>query len=254
VVITSSPAAGARQVQVLRDETETEAARRTRDAILANLTHELKTPLSAQLASIELLRDGLGSLPPEAAGEVVTTLERSTLRLVRLVDNLLESVRIETGQAVARRLPVDLASLVDEAAGVTEPLLRQRGQRIEVAELEALPPLLGDPGQLTQVLVNLLANAQKYAPEGSTIRVGGALEGATVVLWVEDSGPGVPAALSASIFDRFHRAAADGEGMGLGLWIAKSIMERHGGRIGVSDAAQGGARFTLAFPVPEVAA
>ena len=254
VVITSAPEAGSRQVQVLRDETETEAARRTRDAVLANLSHELKTPLSAQLASIELLRDGLGSLPPAAAAEVVTTLERSTLRLVRLVDNLLESVRIETGQAVVRRLPVDLAALVDDAAGVTEPLLRQRGQRVEIGDLEGLPPLLGDPGQLTQVLVNLLANAQKYAPEGSTIRVGGAVDRGAVALWVEDSGPGVPPALSASIFDRFHRAAADGEGMGLGLWIAKSIVERHGGRIGVSGAAQGGARFTLTFPAPEVAA
>jgi signal transduction histidine kinase len=253
VVITSAPPAGASQVQVMRDETETEAARRSRDAVLANVSHELKTPLSAQLASIELLRDGLGAMETSEATKLVTALERSTLRLMRLVDNLLESVRIETGRATLRRLPVDLAALVEDAAAMTRPLLDQRRQRLEIAH-GSLPAVTGDPGQLTQVLVNLIANAQKYAPDDSVIRIGGSSAGGSVSLWVEDAGPGVPPALSASIFDRFRRAGTEGEGMGLGLWIAKSILERHGGRIGVSDSPAGGARFTLTLPVPEVAA
>jgi signal transduction histidine kinase/HAMP domain-containing protein len=254
VVLTSSPPSDARQVQVLRDETETEAAGRSRDAVLANVSHELKTPLSAQLASIELLRDGLRILEPAAAEELVTSLERSTLRLVRLVDNLLESVRIETGQASFRRVPVELDTLVGEAAAMTRPLFDQRRQRLDFEPLGPLPPLSGDPGQLTQVLVNLLANAHKYAPDGSTIRVGGSFDEDAITLWVEDAGPGVPPALSASIFDRFQRAGTDGQGMGLGLWIAKSIVERHGGRIAVSSSPEGGARFTLEFPVHEAAA
>jgi signal transduction histidine kinase len=253
VVITSAPPAGASQVQVMRDETETEAARRSRDAVLANVSHELKTPLSAQLASIELLRDGLGAMAPAAAAELVVSLERSTLRLVRLVDNLLESVRIETGRATLRRIPVDLGALVEDAAAMTRPLLDQRRQRLEVAPLASLPSVTGDPGQLTQVLVNLLANANKYAPDDSVIRVDAAPAKGTVSLWVEDAGPGVPPALSASIFDRFRRAGAEGEGMGLGLWIAKSIVERHGGRIAVSGSPAGGARFTLTLPAEAAA-
>jgi signal transduction histidine kinase len=162
-------------------------------------------------------------------------------------------VRIETGQATLRRLPVDLESVVAEAAAMTRPLLAQRRQRLEVAPLAALPSLSGDPGQLAQVLVNLLANAHKFSPEGSTIRVGGTAAEGNVSLWVEDDGPGVPPALSASIFDRFHRAGEEGEGMGLGLWITKAIVERHAGRIAVSPSPQGGARFTLTFPALEAA-
>jgi signal transduction histidine kinase len=252
VVVTSAPPAGSRQVQVLRDETEMEAARRSRDAVLASVSHELKTPLSAQLASIEMLRDGLATLDPNAVAGLVASLERSTLRLTRLIDNLLESVRIETGQATLRRVPVALAEVVEEAAAMTRPLLEQRGQRLEV-ELGDLPPVAGDRGQLAQVLVNLLANAHKYAPPGSVIRVRGARGSAGAQLSVEDAGPGVPEALSASIFDRFHRGGAEGEGMGLGLWIAKSIVERHGGHIWVRSGPDGGACFTLTFPAAEAA-
>ncbi|HXI04032.1 MAG TPA: ATP-binding protein [Candidatus Saccharimonadales bacterium] len=248
VVITSSPPADGTQVLVLRDETEIEAARRQRDAVLANVSHELKTPLSAQLASIELLRDGIGSLPDGEIAALVASLERSTLRLTRLIDNLLESVRIETGRESRRRLPVELAAVAEEAAAMTRPLLDQRSQRLEIDLPAGLPPIEGDPGQLTQVFVNLLANAHKYAPDGTAIRIGAAAAAAEVEIWVEDSGPGVSPAASASIFDRFHRADQEGEGMGLGLWIVKSIVERHGGSVSVDPAPGGGARFTVTLP------
>lgn len=182
-------------------------------------------------------------------------LERSTLRLVRLVDNLLESVRIETGHATLRRLPVAPESVVAEAIGLTRPLFEQRGQRLSAGErLGDLSALAADPDQITQALVNLLANAHKFAPDGSTVSVGGSQDDGSISLWVEDAGPGIPPASSTSIFDRFHRAGGEGQGMGLGLWIAKSIVERHGGHIQVSTGRQGGARFTLTFPRPEVVA
>jgi signal transduction histidine kinase len=255
VVVTSAPPSGTRQVQVLRDETETEAARRSRDAVLANVSHELKTPLSAQLASIELLQDGLGGLEPEAARALLVSLERSTLRLVRLVDNLLESVRIETGQTTLRRLPVNPEAVVAEAIALTRALFDQRSQQLAVqGGLGDLPALAGDASQLTQVVVNLLANAQKFAPDGSTVCIGGSQGEGSISLWVEDAGPGIPPALSTSIFDRFHRGGGEGQGMGLGLWIAKSIVERHGGQIEVSSGSRGGARFTLTLPLSEVVA
>ncbi|HUQ11154.1 MAG TPA: HAMP domain-containing protein, partial [Steroidobacteraceae bacterium] len=125
-VITSSRVVNGLQVQVLRDETELEGVRRARDTVLANIGHEFRTPLAAQLASIELLRDGLKSAPPAELEELVLSLERGTLRLTRLIDNLLESVRIESGQLDVRRQSIELGDVVDDARGLVEALLRQR--------------------------------------------------------------------------------------------------------------------------------
>ncbi|HVG10819.1 MAG TPA: ATP-binding protein [Thermoanaerobaculia bacterium] len=239
VVVTSSPPAEDHQFQVLRDETDMEAARRLRDSVLANISHEFRTPLSAQLASIELLMDRLherGEDPETAA--LVLSLERGTLRLTQLIDNLLESVRIEAGQGSIRRRPVALDEVVEEAVSLTAPLIAQRGQHLQVDLPYPLPALIGDAPRLTQVFVNLLANANKFAPTGSEIRVGGELEDHAIALWVEDEGPGLPQGEEGegrSLFNRFVRSAGDEEpeqsGMGLGLWIVQSIVERHGGSI-----------------------
>ncbi len=240
VVVNSAPPTEDQQFQVMRDETEVESARRLRDSVFANISHEFRTPLSAQLASIELLLDRLqkqGADPETEA--LVLSLERGTLRLTQLIDNLLESVRIEAGQHSIRRRPVALDEVVEEAVEMTASLIAQRGQRLQVDLPYPLPILIGDAPRLIQVFVNLLANANKYAPAGSEIRVGGEVEDGAVSLWVEDEGPGLPEEERAgrSLFTRFVRSA-DGagpepeqSGMGLGLWIVQSIVERHGGTI-----------------------
>ncbi|HKV07976.1 MAG TPA: HAMP domain-containing protein, partial [Thermoanaerobaculia bacterium] len=172
VVITSAPPSEDQQVQVMRDETEMEAARRLRDAVLANISHEFKTPLSAQLASIELLRERLQTVPGGADGEaaeLVLSLERGSLRLTQLIDNLLESVRVESGQGSIRLRPVALDEVVEEAVEMVRPLLAQRGQTVEVDLPYPLPAVEGDAQRLVQVFVNLLANANKYAPAFSTV-------------------------------------------------------------------------------------
>ena len=261
VVITSAPPAEEQQVQLLRDETDVEAARRQRDAVLANISHEFRTPLSAQLASLELLRDRLLQSPegldPETR-DLVLSLERGSLRLTQLIDNLLESVRIESGQDSIRGRPVALDEVIEEAVEMTSPLLAQRGQSIEVELPYPLPAVHGDAPRLTQVFVNLLANANKFAPAGSAVRVGGAVEEERIALWVEDDGPGIPAAVEAvggrSLFDRFVRLAGEGEepesgGMGLGLFIVRSIVERHGGTVEAEAGSDGrGTRLRILLP------
>ncbi len=243
VVITSSPIEEGGQAQVLRDETEVEAVRRIRDAVLANISHEFRTPLSAQLASIELLLDQIERLTPAQARELLLALQRGTLRLTQLIDNLLESVRVESGQGAIRGVPVDVAEVVADAVETLRPLLDQRGQRVAVELGAALPPVKGERTRLVQVLVNLLANSNKFAPAGSTIsiRAAGAPDGVT--LWVADEGPGLPAERGPELFDPFVRSIAGEEpeenGFGLGLFIAKSIVERHGGRIEARPAAEG---------------
>lgn len=250
-VITSSRVVNGLQVQVLRDETELEGVRRARDTVLANVSHEFRTPLAAQLASIELLRAGLKSSAPEQLEELVLSLERGTLRLTRLIDNLLESVRIEAGQLDMRRQSISLGDVVDDARALVEALLRQRRQPLEVsvpAELE----LQGDATRLTQVFVNLIANASKFAPEGTAVRVGARSDGAVIHAWVEDAGPGVPEGDDQSIFERFRRGGTEEPepgGLGLGLWISRSIVERHGGSISAERTADGLTRFTLSLPI-----
>jgi len=244
VVITSAAAAGEhtpshelRQVQVLRDETELEATRRLRDAVLANVSHEFRTPLSAQLASIELLLDQLPDLTTDQIAELVISQQRGALRLTHLIDNLLESVRLEAGQFAIRKQTVALDEVVEAAVELVRPLHDQRGQAVQVELPYPLPRVCGDAARLTQVVVNLLANANKYAPAGSTIWVGGAAGPETVALWVEDNGPGLPDLPQPALFAPFARfvgsAAAEPEpaGAGLGLWIVKSIVERHGGTV-----------------------
>ncbi len=256
VVITSARPVEGMQVQVMRDETEIEAVRRTRDSILANISHEFRTPLAAQQASIELLRDGLQDMPREQLEELVGSLQRGTLRLTRLIDNLLESVRIESGQLGIRRQEVDLSQVVEDAQELVQGLLMQRGQSLRVELPADLPVIHGDAQRLTQVITNLLANANKFAPEGSEIRIGGAAAGDEVSLWVEDDGPGVPASDGGSIFERFYRSAEqepEPRGLGLGLWIVKSIVERHGGHVHAARTPDGWTRFTVTLPAAEVA-
>ncbi|MEO8020056.1 MAG: ATP-binding protein [Pseudomonadota bacterium] len=250
-VITSSRVVNGLQVQVLRDETELEGVRRARDTVLANVSHEFRTPLAAQLASIELLREGLKSSPPEKLEELVLSLERGTLRLTRLIDNLLESVRIESGQVDVRRQTIELADVVEDARVLVEALLRQRQQPLEVQVPEGLE-LQGDATRLTQVFVNLIANASKFAPEATPIRVGARLDGNLISAWVEDSGPGLPEGDTIGIFERFKRGGSqepEPGGLGLGLWISRSIVERHGGSISASRTPAGQTRFTLTLPV-----
>jgi signal transduction histidine kinase len=250
-VITSSRVVNGLQVQVLRDETDLEGVRRARDTVLANVSHEFRTPLAAQLASIELLREGLKTSSPEKLEELVLSLERGTLRLTRLIDNLLESVRIESGQLDVRRQSIELGDVIDDARVLVEALLRQRHQTLEV-DLPAGLGLQGDATRLTQVFVNLIANASKFAPENTAVRVGAHIDGKVISAWVEDAGPGLPEGDAASIFERFKRGGTsepEPGGLGLGLWISRSIVERHGGAITAGRTAEGHTRFTLTLPV-----
>jgi signal transduction histidine kinase len=251
-VVTSSGLMEGLQVQVIRDETELESVRRARDSVLANISHEFRTPLAAQLASIELLLDNLETMSPGQRRELTESLQRGTLRLTQLIDNLLESVRIESGQLAIRRQSVDLAEVIEDAHTLIGSLLALRRQRLEVALPGELPLVEGDKHRLTQVFVNLLANANKFAPEGSTVRIGGESGGGRAAVWVEDEGPGPTSPAGEGLFAPFRRGAEhepEPGGLGLGLWIVRSIIERHGGTIGLQRTAEGRTRFTMVLPV-----
>lgn len=251
-VITSSRLVEGLQVQVIRDETDLEAVRRARDSVLANISHEFRTPLAAQLASIELLLDNLDTMAPGQRRELTESLQRGALRLTRLIDNLLESVRIESGQLAIRRQSVDLAEVIEDARALIGSLLTLRRQRLEVALPQELPLIEGDQHRLTQVFVNLLANANKFAPEGSTVSIGCEVAQDRLAVWVEDEGPGPVSPEDPGLFTPFQRGIGqepEPGGLGLGLWIVRSITERHGGTVAVERTEGRRTRFTVILPV-----
>ncbi|HEY6641784.1 sensor histidine kinase [Povalibacter sp.] len=249
-IITSASPVDDLQVQVIRDETELEGVRRARDSVLANISHEFRTPLAAQLASIELLREGMDTMSGDDQKELVLSLERGALRLTRLIDNLLESVRIESGQLGIRHQDVSISEIIEDADILIGALLRQRRQTLELALPDDLPNVDGDGPRLTQVFVNLMANASKYAPEDSVVRIGASAADGVVTVWVEDEGTGVPEIETGSIFERFYRGADEEPepgGLGLGLWIVKSIINRHEGSIH-AERRDGRTRFVVELP------
>jgi signal transduction histidine kinase len=186
-------------------------------------------------------------------GQLVRSLERGTARLVRLVDNLLESLRIDAGRDSIGRRAVALDDVIEEAVEQISPLAEQKGQSLEVRLPWPLPALVGDRLRLVQVFTNLLANANKFAPAGSAIVVGGEVSPDEVTVWVQDAGPGFPEELVDRPFERFSRAAGEEpeeRGLGLGLWIANSIVERHGGRLTARNTGSG-AWVGLTLPRPD---
>jgi signal transduction histidine kinase len=235
VVIASAAPADGIQVQVLRDETELEAVRRTRDTVLANISHEFRTPLAAQLASIELLSEGIGKMDEGGQRQLVSSLQRGTQRLTWLIDNLLESVRIEAGQLGIRKQDVLFDDVIGAARDLIGPLIEQRRQKIALALAENVPVIRGDQQRLTQVLVNLLANASKFGPAESTITIGArAAPDGGLDFWVDDEGAGPKDPEDTGLFEQFHRSGGEDpeeSGLGLGLFIVRSIVERHGGTV-----------------------
>jgi signal transduction histidine kinase len=163
-------------------------------------------------------------------------------------------VRIESGQLSIRRQSVELAAVVEDARALIESLLVQRGQTLDVSMPEDLPLVDGDAQRLQQVFVNLIANASKFAPESSVIRVGASAADKRVTAWVEDEGPGIPDGSDGSIFERFRRGAdlePEPGGLGLGLWISKSIVDRHGGEISAARTSEGRTRFSVTLPAEQ---
>ena len=251
-------ASGERQVWVVREENAIEAARAMRDRILANLSHEFQTPLSAQIASIELLRDHLRGSDDAVAVQLADSQYRGSMRLSHLVDNLLESVRIESGEMRLRRGPVDLNEVIMDAVELMKPLTDQREQTV-VTSLSGGDGVVGDSPRLASVMVNLLANANKFAPDRTHIWIEMEWTPDSVTAWVEDEGPGLPAlGAGRDLFAPFRRSPHEEpsqRGTGLGLAIVHAVVVAHGGEVKVAQPLHGrGARIGIVLPREKVSA
>lgn len=237
------------QAYVFRDVTEEEKGLRLREFLLANVSHEFKTPLAALHAAVELLATELPTLTQAEQCELVNSVWLGTLRLEELVDNLLSSASLHTGHFVVRPRPTEVEGVIEEVLLAMRPLLGGRGQWLKVEAPAPLRPVLADPRRLSQVLVNLISNASKYGPPGASIALRVQEEEGFLRVAVSDSGPGVPPALQPHLFQPFSRHEEPGRsGIGLGLSIVKAIVERHGGSVGMESSSSGGATFWFTLP------
>jgi len=212
-----------------RDEAERLAELdRLRADFIASVSHDLLTPLTASQAGLGMLEMGSADLLPPDERELLGDARRNIERLGLLIDDLLSINQLDSGTLQIDRLLLDLRSPAKDAVATVQPLIREKGQ---VLEVDLPQPLLmtGDPRRLEQVIVNLVANANRHTPTGTCIALTGRVRSGDVILSVRDTGPGVPVGELEAIFERYHRTA--GVGSGLGLTMAKGVVELHGGRI-----------------------
>jgi signal transduction histidine kinase/ActR/RegA family two-component response regulator len=225
-------------------------ADRRKDEFLAVLAHELRNPLAPIRNGVEILRRVTS---PEGRAAAEGMIERQVRHMTRLIDDLLDVSRITNGRIELRREVVDLRDILHAAREATLPLIEASDQHLEVALSEQALAVEGDPARLTQVVANLLNNASKFMDRGKRIHMGAAREGDEMVITVRDEGIGIPAEFQSAIFDMFSQVDRSLErskgGLGIGLALARSIVDLHGGSIDVASEGEGkGSMLTVRLP------
>jgi len=224
---------------------------RLKDDFMSSVTHELRTPLASIRALTELMRDE-ADMEPAQRQQFLDIVVAETERLTRLVNQVLDMAKIESGNAEWRSDDVDLGALVEQAVATMAEMLRERGAVVTIDKPAAVPTLRADADRLLQVLLNLLSNAAKFVPAGSG-RIGVRLRAGEQALTVEveDNGPGVPLAQQQAVFEKFRQggdARNRPQGTGLGLPISRRIIEHFGGRLWLRSESGRGACFGFDLP------
>ena len=262
VAITDLARADARARLLALEETN-----RRMEEFLGVAGHELRTPLTSALANVQIARRQLtrhveGAMPlnSEQLGRLITATEGQLRRQSRLVDDLLDVTRIESGGLRFRPEEVDLSALVRRVVDEQQRLRSDRSIELRLPADEGEARVYADPDRIGQVLTNFLTNALKYSPSETPVEVELALspEKDVVRVSVRDRGPGVPAEERDQIWDRFYRVmgtevqSGSGVGLGLGLFISKSFIVRHGGAVGVDGRVDGrGSDFWFTLPLAQ---
>ena len=231
-----------------------EAANRAKDELVAMVSHELRNPLNAMLGWVTLLNSG--KLDEGAQSRALAIIERNARAQAQLIDDLLDITRVASGNLRLDLRPVDLAPVVEKALDAMYPAAEAKSIAVTADLHRPLEMAAGDPDRLHQVVANLLSNAVKFTPGGGTIAVSLKRDGEEARITVRDSGDGISAAFLPHVFERF-RQGEEGPGrrqggLGLGLAIARHIVEGHGGTISVDSPGEGqGATFTVSLPLAQ---
>ncbi len=243
-------------VLVMRDISEEQAIMQLRSNFLANVSHEFRTPLSAVIATTEVLIEEGSEISSVEILELANSIRLGALRLQTLIDNLLESATIDAGRFQVRCRPAQLQSILDSCIQTMAPLLKRRNQELKLEIQTDLTPIWADPERLAQVLINLLANASRFGPMGMPITLSAHRDHDSIKISLLESVPRLPAGRFSDLCTRFGTGEQPGGalyGIGLGLSVVKAIVEAHGGQVGAENRAEGGARvwFTLPLEPPE---
>ncbi len=231
---------------------------RLKDDFLSTVTHELRTPLTSIRAFSEILaRDPKVDL--EQRRRFLGIIAKETERLTRLINQVLDLAKVESGRAEWNETAVDLREVIDDTVGAMSQVFKERNVRLELQLPAKVPPVRGDLDRIIQVMLNLLSNAVKFCdPQHGRINVTLAEQGSSLRVEVCDNGPGVVPGDEKIIFDKFVQAGDTltdkPQGSGLGLYICRHIVEHHGGRIWVQRAPAGGACFAFTLPIERGAA
>lgn len=249
------------EAQLRTKNVELERQSRIKAEFITIAAHELRTPLTSIVGYLDLFSEGrFGELPP-LLDRPITSVRRNAHRLKRLVDDMLDVSRIEAGRMVLRREAVDLGDVVRDVVTELLPLARARNQRVET-HIEPLEPLDADRDKLHQIAVNLVSNAIRYTPEAGAIAIGvdeaprERYPGGWARLTVRDNGVGIAEEDRGRIFDPFlhlepvkHHTSAGPDPAGLGLYIARGLIELHGGLITVDSQPEVFTEFTVLLPL-----
>ena len=252
--LTEGPAQNERSVRVIivfHDMTELKRLERVRKDFVANVSHELKTPLTSIKGYVEALLDGAKD-EPEKCAHFLGIIQKHTESLNAILSDLLQLSTVESDVYRWKRDVVPVADLLERSARVLRPVAERRRQTLTIRPCPGSLRLCGDLDRLTEALVNLLDNAVKYTPEGGAVTVEASAADGGVRMTVADTGLGIPPKELSRIFERFYRVdrarSREPGGTGLGLSIVKHIIEAHGGRIAVQSTVGKGSSFTVFLP------
>ncbi|MBE8969370.1 PAS domain S-box protein, partial [Nostocales cyanobacterium LEGE 12452] len=236
---------------ILRDITERKLIERMKDEFVSVVSHELRTPLTSIHGSLGMLASGLLPTDSEQGKRLMQIATDSSERLVRLINDILDIERIESGKAKMEPEICNIIDLITQAVNVMQPLADKAGVKVSVSTL--FGQVLADADRIVQTLTNLLSNAIKFSSPGSTVWLGAQHQGNEVLLTVKDTGRGIPTDKLESIFERFQQVdssdSRNHDGTGLGLAICKSIMQQHGGRIWAESTLGEGSTFYVTLPL-----
>jgi signal transduction histidine kinase len=237
-------------VYVVHDISRHAEVNRLREQLLYSVAHELRGPLMVLDNALEILDTEYPRLSADEFNHVMGTARRTARRMRTLMEDLLSAGSIQSGHFVVAPRKTELEAIIADALEVVSPGIHGRGQRVDVDLPEDELSVLADKRYARQVLTNLLANASKYSPEQSVIRIVAVPNATMVRISVVDQGPGIPPEQQAGLFERFYRVRSDTDapGVGLGLAIAKGIVEAHGGSIGIDSELGSGTSVWFTLP------
>jgi signal transduction histidine kinase len=236
-------------IATVRDITRFREADELKRTFVSVISHELKTPVALIKGYVGTLRREDVAWDREIVKDSLAVIEDEADRLTELIENLLDATRLQSGTLSLQRTEIELEEMVNRVAARFQT--QSRRHTIVVEFPPNFPMIFGDEDRLEQVFYNLLSNALKYSPEGGEIRISGQIRPEQVILCVSDQGPGIAPQDIPHVFARFYRsteASRTTKGAGLGLFLARAVVEAHGGRIWVDPKPGQGARICLSLP------